>query len=287
MPGGIQLVSGGYKTAIADLSAAEAEVLGEEILEALEETLEEEAEEKILTDTQNLISRMQEGLGVKWLPVGCADSGGYEGLIRAKYKKEWDKKRKKGDQDFISQNPNEEAFVAGKVNEAKAWVGNRERFAKDSWEAYRDTLPDLNTLLEKVMEDDGMRHALIDEWITGRRRFAAETDHIPDYLLDPNGVHDVRTTEQTAKLAKDWGPYLKANIRAKGRKWLSKEPALRVDFDAKKYYAELMKDSHFCPDDEGPESVDSDQQQRTLRSLIEDPAVGDLNVDVSTKENKD
>ena len=168
------------------------------------------------------------------------------------------------------------------------WVEkNKEKFAKESWEAYRATLPDLNALLNKVMEDDDMRHALVDEWITGRRRFAAEPAHIPDVLLDPNGSHSVRTTEQTREIATNWFPYLKANIRGKGRPNLSKEPALRVDFDANSYYNELMNESHFCPDDEGTAPVEPTQQEDTLRSFIEDPDIGDLKVDVSTKENKD
>jgi hypothetical protein len=89
---------------------------------------------------------------------------------------------------------------------------------------------------ELASKDDDFYYILIDEWLTGRRQF--EGEQVADWLLSPWGFDDIRTEEETKKLAEKWKNKIGLDMRAKARSYLGKEMAVRIDFKADNYYKE-------------------------------------------------
>ena len=251
MPGGVQLVSGGFRTA-----AATFETVAEELLENLPEVenVEDAARRVILEQTKDLVKKMSDYAGQRWLPQGKT---GYFDLIRKKASKAWEK----------SPRGVKDQFIQRQVNIAEDWVNRQTNIAVESWEEYkREVLVEMNKKLTNLIKDPGLRHALVDEWLTGRRQFKDSPDNVPDILLDPDGFYDIKTMEQTKDVAEKFSEYLKFNIRGKGRPQLSKEPSLRVDFDAPKYYKALIESKSSGSLTEQDESTEA----KGIESLIDD-----------------
>ena len=122
-----------------------------------------------------------------------------------------------------------------------AWTNDRN--AHMSYDAFKAGVG--NELKKKIkslsMQNDEFFNILVDEWLTGRRQFASTPNAVAHHLLSPDGFYSIRTEAETAQLSSQWKDFIKTDVRAKGREFISKSITVRIGFDANKYYKSLLK----------------------------------------------
>ena len=115
----------------------------------------------------------------------------------------------------------------------------------EPYEVYEEfknnALKDIKTRLKNLASRSAtFYYILVDEWLTGRR--AQTGEQVAEYLLSPWGFHEIKAEEQTKELAEAWRDNIKLDMRAKAREFLGKEMAVRIDFNADKYYKKKLAD---------------------------------------------
>jgi hypothetical protein len=97
-----------------------------------------------------------------------------------------------------------------------------------------------NSLKNLASRSATFYYILVDEWLTGRR--AQTGEQVAHYLLSPWSFDEIKTEEQTKKVAEAWKANVKLDMRGKAREFLGKEMAVRIDFKADKYYKKKLAD---------------------------------------------
>jgi gas vesicle protein len=136
-------------------------------------------------------------------------------------------------------------YIKAFIKLAKEKMQKRPLIQSEPYEIFEEftnnALKDIKQSLKQLtLRSPSFYYILFDEWLTGRRAF--EGEQVAHYLLSPWGFEDIRTEKQTKKLADEYLPQVKADMRAKARNFLGKEMAVRIDFKADKYYKKKLAD---------------------------------------------
>ena len=223
---------------------------------------------------------------------------GHSGLLKARAEWDWEKGKypsdgipkawKKGpdgnktedpkkavDADGNPLFPTELDYVTAFI--ARALAKASEEQDKRSWEDIKKVLTDtVNKAIEKVIADDPLFYdLLIDEYLTGRRQFTNE-DHIATWYLSPQGFYPIRTREETANLAKEMKDFLKFDARGKGRTFLGKAVAFRIDMDQKKYYEAIAKAALEEEQKKATQDMSEQEEESSMETSLEDKITNDV-----------
>lgn len=258
MPGTIQLASG------EGASSEEAMKLSlGEFLQRQTQTVKEAKwiVAKQLKDSVNdFFETLGETYGKRYLPSDPAKEG-YLMKVVAKAKDDYNKKDKKGNvvgkwpssswegksaltkqgsvrQVFQTEDEWIKYFLQKSIR--NAW--SNDRVAHKSHEVFKDgTEKELKKKIKALSgENEEFFNILVDEWLTGRRQFAVSPEAVAHYLLSPDGFYSIQTEAETARLSSEWKDFIKTDVRAKGREFISKSITVRIGFDADKYYKSLL-----------------------------------------------
>ena len=170
--------------------------------------------------------------------------------------------------------PTKEAYVTAF---RKLAIANADKqLDKRSWEEVKQTLTDtVNKAVAKMAAEDPLFYDLvIDEYLTGRRQFTNK-DHIATWYLSPEGFYPIRTTEETAKLAKEMKDHLKWNVRAKGREFIGKSVAFRIDFNQATYYKAIAKALEE-EQKKATQDMSEQEEESSTETSLEDKITNDL-----------
>jgi|6_EtaG_2_1085325.scaffolds.fasta_scaffold13549_3 hypothetical protein len=298
MPGTIQLASG------EGASSEEAMRLAlDEFLQRQTQAVEEAKwiVAKQLKDSVNdFFEILGETYGKRYLPSDPKKEG-YLMKVVAKAKEDYNMKDKKGNvvgnwpssswegkSQLTKQGtvrevfPTEEGWVKYFLQKSIRNAWSNDRVAHKSHEAFKaGTGKELKTKIKALSgENEQFFNILVDEWLTGRRQFAASPEAVAHWLLSPDGFYPIRTESETVALSSEWKDFIKTDVRAKGREFISKSITVRIGFDAEKYYnslenAVLMQAAKAAQPRPIPEGVSTSSDvdeiaQQMMRDLLGD-----------------
>ena len=106
------------------------------------------------------------------------------------------------------------------------------------WEDWNENIkPILNKKITNLVNTNrDYITIIIDEYLSGRKTFEEYPESIAHYLLSPESFYDISTPEKTRELIdENFLKILKTQARGKGRPNLTKEVAVRFEFNQKKY----------------------------------------------------
>jgi len=249
LPGQIQFASGEAKSSSVAMKLALEEYLDQRPKDLMNEAERQIAEELELSISK-FIDSLAETVGKRYLPRGKSGEG-YILQLKAKAEKDWDSNKYASGTQIPSkvkkQGPPQQVFPE-RIDYVKFFVGKAmrqawtsEKTATPSWEQFSANV--MAGLKENVKNlatvNKSYYNIIIDEFLTGRRQFASSPENIATHLLSPDGFYDISTPQATAKQISKWQPFIKFDVRGKGRDYLSKAVTVRVGFFADKYYKSL------------------------------------------------
>jgi hypothetical protein len=140
-------------------------------------------------------------------------------------------------------------------------VPESDPFPYEVYEQFRDNaLKGIKDSLKKLASRSAtFYYILVDEWLTGRR--AQTGEQVAHYLLSPWSFDEIKTEEQTKKVAEAWKANVKLDMRGKAREFLGKEMAVRIDFKADKYYKKKLADELAAAPKQEPSLNEEDEEE--------------------------
>tara|TARA_B100001250_G_scaffold390729_1_gene390959 strand:+ start:84 stop:1346 length:1263 start_codon:yes stop_codon:yes gene_type:complete len=259
MPGAIQLSSGEGASSEESMRLALDEYLKRQT--QIEKESKWIVAKQLKDSVNNFFEILGETYGKRYLPSDPAKEG-YLMKVVAKAKDDYNSKDKDGNvvgkwpssswegkaeltkqgsvrQVFQTEDEWVKYFLQKSIR--NAWTNDR--VADKSYDAFKaGTSEELKKKIKSLSaQDQEFFNILVDEWLTGRRAFEASPEAVAQYLLSPDGFYSIRTEQETAALSSAWKNFIKTDVRAKGREFVSKSITVRIGFDANKYYASLLK----------------------------------------------
>ena len=256
LPGPIQFASGEGPSSEDAIKRSLEEFLVSLSKQNLDAQGQKQIREALEASVEDFFVVLRQTYGKRYLPVD-PDTNSYWDMIIDKVMKNWrgDKKNPKGKwpsgsevpADVKRKGPPQEVFpdlndwVSYYLDRAINNAYTNDKNADISYNKFKEevTVVLQEKLADLMLQQDGFYKILIDEWLTGRRQFNKTPSAVAEYLLSPDGYYPIKTEQDTEALAKKWKDYIKTDIRAKGRPFLSKSITVRIDFDANKYYKSL------------------------------------------------
>tara|TARA_R110000824_G_scaffold199210_3_gene383230 strand:+ start:4133 stop:5428 length:1296 start_codon:yes stop_codon:yes gene_type:complete len=310
MPGAIQLSSG------EGASSEEAMKLALDEFLRRQTQIEKEAKwivaKQLKDSVNNFFEILGETYGKRYLPSDPKKEG-YLTKIAIKAKKDYNKKDKKGNVvgtwpssswegkgSLMKQGTIREVFATEQewvkyfLQKAMHNAWKNDRNSDKSYDVFQAGVG--KELKEKIkslsVQNEEFFNILVDEWLTGRRQFATSPEAVAHYLLSPDGFYPIQTEAQTSRLSSDWKDFIKTDVRAKGREFLSKSITVRIGFDANNYYkglgkAALEQVTKTAEDNPLPEGVSTSSDVDEIAQQMMDDLLGDVTLEVDPFAEKE
>ena len=297
LPGAIQFASGEAASSSVAMKLALEEYLEMNPRDLMTEAQREIAE-NLESSINNFIDSLEQTVGRRYLPRGKGGEG-YLLQLKAKAEQDWgnnkwasgsqieSKIRRQGTPQEVYPRQMDYVKYFIKASMREAWKSDRT--AVPSWEQFSTEV--MAGLKEKIAQlatvNQNYYHIIIDEWLTGRRQFAATPEHIATHLLSPDGFYDISTTQATAKLASKWQDFIKWDVRGKGRNYLAKAVTVRVGFDADKYYKSLENAVEKVVDASGPLQEGEEENYETEVEILAQEVASQLKFAIEPDDEVD
>jgi len=303
MPGAIQLSSGEGASSEEAMRLALDEFLHRQT--QIEKQAKWIVAKELKDSVNNFFEILGKTYGKRYLPSDPKKEG-YLMKVAAKARKDYNKKDKKGNivgkwpssswegkGSLTKQGTIREVFVTEQewvkyfLQKAMHNAWKNDRNSDKSYDIFQAGVG--KELKEKIkslsVQNEEFFNILVDEWLTGRRQFATSPEAVAHYLLSPDGFYPIQTEAQTSRLSSDWKDFIKTDVRAKGREFLSKSITVRIGFDASSYYkalgeAALAQAAKAAEPNPLPEGVSTSSDVDEIAQQMIDDLLGDVTLEV-------